>query len=98
VFCGLYYFCSKLKPPLSRLSLSRAFFGSLMLSADDDDQNGDGRAAAATREEDGELVLERRQLVYVESWFFKIWRSAVQIKNVSLLFLSFCSSSSSQVL
>ena len=74
VFCGLYYFCSKLKPPLSRLSLSRAFFGSLMLSADDDDQNGDGRAAAATREEDGELVLERRQLVYVESWFFKIWR------------------------
>ena len=80
----------------SRKALSLAFFGSLMLSADDDDQNGDDRAAAATREEDGELgvVLERRQLVYVESWFFKIWRSAVQIKNVSLLFLTFCSSSS----
>ena len=59
------------------LSLSLAFFGSLMLSADDDDdQNGDDRAAAATREDGGELVVvvERRQLVYVESWFFKIWR------------------------
>ena len=82
---------------LKALSLSLAFFGSLMLSADDDDdQNGDDRAATATREEGGELVvvLERRQLVYVETWFFKIWRSAMQIKNVSLLFLTFCSSSS----
>ena len=95
MFCGLYFLFEIKTSSRKALSLSLAFFGSLMLSADDDDdQNGDDRAAA-TREEDGELVvvLERRQLVRVESWFFKTWRS-VQIKNVSLLFLTFCSSSS----
>ena len=68
--------------------LSRSL-GRSYMSADDDD---DDRATTTTTREDGDgelvVVLERRQLVHVESWFFKIRRS-VKIKVSRLFSLSY---------